>query len=146
MNDKPRPIESFKFGSFDFAMWNNLGEDLRLSQSVSIKRNYMDGNGNWQSEEIRLLPQQLNDLALGAQDMFRFWRIGMRQRNQQQPAPESQARNSNAEQAAEQQAEEPAKQGDGNEPEQTELAGVGSEGKGGFAEKVSQSRGGRRSR
>lgn len=159
MNDKPQPIEAFKFGNFDFAMWNNQGEDLRIFQSVSIKRTYMDGNGNWQDGgEIRLLPQQLNDLALGAQDMFRFWRLGMRQRRQQATRPESHAQNSNAEQSAEQKpepaqtselpTESPVGQKSSesiDNAEQGELSGVGT-GEQSFRENVTRSRGSKRSR
>lgn len=141
------PIQSIPVGNFDFAMWNNQGEDLRTFQSVSIKRSYMDANGKWQDGgEIRLLPQQLNDLILGAQEMYKFWRIGMKQRKQHGQS-EAQTQNAVHEQPSEQQADESAKQGNsGNAPEQAELVAAGSEGKEGFAEKVSQSRGGRRSR
>lgn len=141
------PIQSFPVGNFDFAMWNNQGEDLRNFQSVSIKRSYMDANGKWQDGgEMRLLPQQLNDLILGAQEMYRFWRIGMKQRKQQGQS-EAQTPNTAPDQPAERQTEEPAqKQNADNVSGKAELAGVGAEGKEGFAGKVTQSRGGRRAR
>lgn len=141
MTEKPQPLESFKFGSFDLAMWNNQSQDLTTFQMVTIKRNYRDQQGNWQCEELRLLPQQLNDLALASQDMYRFWRRGMRQGKQQTSQAENQAQNSNAEQA--EKTESPVGQ---NSPvstgnaEQGELSGV-STGEQNFREKVTQSRG-----
>lgn len=159
MGDKPKPIETFRIGSLDFAMWENQGEDLRTFQSVSIKRTYMDGNGNWQSGgEIKLLPQQLADLRLGSDKMFEFWRLGMKPRKQQ---GQGEARTPNsAEQQTEQQrdlalAPDPERQAESpaepKSPESPSLAGQGElsvvgAGEQSFREKTSQSRGSRRSR
>jgi hypothetical protein len=131
MAENPQPIEAFKFGNFDFAMWNNQSPDQTTFQTVTIKRNYRDQQGNWQSEEMRLLPQQLNDLALASQDMYRLWRHGMKQRRQQ--ADRQSHKTVDGEQPA--------------EPEQGEASelGSGTEGKN-FREKVNQTRGSRRSR
>lgn len=154
MTNKPQPVESFKFGNFDFAMWNNQGEDLRTFQSVSIKRTYRDGNGEWQDGgEIRLLPQQLNDLALGSQEMYRYWRLGMKHRKQ---TDQSEAKTADSQQPAEQQAknaqselqtESPEGQGGPEIPpngDQGELSVVGEQQ--GFRGKVNESRSAKRSR
>jgi hypothetical protein len=156
MNNKPQPVETFKCGNFDFAMWNNQGEDSRTFQSISIKRNYRDANGNWQDGgEIRLLPQQLNDIILGSQEMYRFWRLGVRQKKQQTIEPEGHAQSTSSESSAEQQRSEAAQSSEPPEPpagqkpepssEQGELS-VDSAGQQGFRGKVSQSRGSKRSR
>ncbi len=157
MSDKPKPIETFRIGSLDFAMWENQGDDLRTFQSLSIKRTYMDGNGNWQSGgEIKLLPQQLADLRLGSDKMFEFWRLGMKPRKQQ---GQGEARTGNsAEQQNEQQRDlalgsDPGQQTESpaGSPEslsltnQGELSVVGA-GEQSFREKMSQSRSSRRSR
>lgn len=82
-----KPIESFHAGNIEVAIWENQGEDSKIFHSASVKRTYMDGNGEWKDAgTVHLLPQHIPDMILALQKGHEHLRMGMRQKRRQQSA------------------------------------------------------------
>jgi hypothetical protein len=55
-----RPIEIFRAGAIEIAVWENQGENSRPYQSLTARRSYRDEKGEWKDAgTIFLLPQHL---------------------------------------------------------------------------------------
>lgn len=65
MSKKNEPIEKFRFGSIEVAVWENQQKNGK-SRSISIQKSYRDKNNDWQTtnsffeNEIEILISLIN--------------------------------------------------------------------------------------
>lgn len=89
-----RPIETFSAGNCEISVWENQGEE-KIFHSVTAKRTYLDGNGEWRDAgSVHILPQQIPDMILVLQKSHEFLRMGLRQKRKQSPSNENGAADS----------------------------------------------------
>jgi hypothetical protein len=138
-----KPIENFYAGNVEVAVWENQDGESKVFHSVTAKRTYIDGNGQWKDAgTVHLLPQQIPDMVLALQKSHEFLRMGLRQRRRQQADKTDGIANSEKAQSG-----SPGGEQTGSDELLVELAGNGSEKEtAGFAGRVGQSRGSKRSR
>lgn len=68
---KAKPIQKFKFGAIDCAVWEQAGKDKEKFLTITNHRNYKDKDGKWQTTS-QMRVNDLPVLILALQKAFEF--------------------------------------------------------------------------
>ena len=124
-----KPIQTIRVGGVKASIWANDRGDGRILHTTTIVRSYLTEGGDWK-ETNTFLPTQLPELALATTEAFKFIHLHAR---------DSARENGNGEQQRDE-ADQRTQHSEQGEFAQTAPPDSGE----GFAEKVTQQRGGRR--